>query len=124
MKLPMVQAPVADVHSPFAVVVLGFLFAIRAASAGEESPSEAVPGVTFTRDVAPIFQKACQQCHRADEMAHYACDCWDAEIMTMHGWVECVGCADRSAYDLTHHSQVGFIMHAFSAHARLFDATQ
>ena len=31
----------------------------------------------------------------ANEMAHYACDCWDAEILTSYGWVECVGCADR-----------------------------
>ena len=33
--------------------------------------------------------------HMANEMAHYACDCWDAEILTSYGWVECVGCADR-----------------------------
>jgi len=42
--------------------------------------------------------------HMANEMAHYACDCWDAEILTSYGWVECVGCADRSAFDLTQHS--------------------
>lgn len=42
--------------------------------------------------------------HLANEMAHYACDCWDAELLTSYGWVECVGCADRSAYDLTVHS--------------------
>lgn len=36
-------------------------------------------------------------------MAHYACDCWDAEIRTSAGWIECVGAADRSAYDLTVH---------------------
>ena len=42
--------------------------------------------------------------HMANEMAHYAADCWDAEIMTSYGWIECVGCADRSAYDLTVHS--------------------
>jgi len=42
--------------------------------------------------------------HLKDEMAHYACDCWDAEIQTSHGWVECVGIADRSAFDLTAHS--------------------
>ena len=41
-----------------------------------------------------------------NEMAHYACDCWDAEIKTTYGWVECVGCADRSAYDLTQVSHV------------------
>merc|ERR1712038_2007423 len=38
-------------------------------------------------------------------MAHYACDCWDAECKTSYGWVECVGCADRSAYDLSCHSK-------------------
>lgn len=41
--------------------------------------------------------------HMANEMAHYACDCWDAELLTSYGWIECVGCADRSAYDLTVH---------------------
>ena len=40
----------------------------------------------------------------ANEMAHYASDCWDAEIHSSYGWIECVGCADRSAYDLTVHS--------------------
>lgn len=42
--------------------------------------------------------------HMANEMAHYAADCWDAEISSSYGWIECVGCADRSAYDLTVHS--------------------
>jgi len=40
-----------------------------------------------------------------DEMAHYSRDCWDAEIETSSGWVECVGLADRSCYDLTAHSK-------------------
>ena len=39
--------------------------------------------------------------HLRTEMAHYACDCWDAEILMSTGWIECVGIADRSAYDLT-----------------------
>ncbi|CAD7006384.1 unnamed protein product [Ceratitis capitata] len=43
--------------------------------------------------------------HMNNEMAHYACDCWDAECLTSYGWVECVGCADRSAYDLGQHTQ-------------------
>jgi len=42
--------------------------------------------------------------HLKDEMAHYAADCWDAEIQTSYGWVECVGIADRSAFDLSAHS--------------------
>jgi len=44
--------------------------------------------------------------HLPKQMAHYACDCWDAEIQTSYGWIECVGCADRSAYDLTVHQSV------------------
>jgi len=44
--------------------------------------------------------------HQSNEMAHYASDCWDAEIHTSYGWVECVGHADRSCYDLTVHSKV------------------
>lgn len=65
--------------------------------------------------------------HMSNEMAHYAQDCWDAECLTSYvskktktkqkfniwfiflsmsqGWIECVGCADRSAYDLTQHTQ-------------------
>ncbi|KAJ8917523.1 hypothetical protein NQ315_005572 [Exocentrus adspersus] len=43
--------------------------------------------------------------HMSNEMAHYACDCWDAECLTSYGWIECVGCADRSAFDLTQHTQ-------------------
>lgn len=43
--------------------------------------------------------------HMSNEMAHYASDCWDAECHTSYGWVECVGCADRSCYDLTQHTK-------------------
>ncbi|CAD5164457.1 unnamed protein product [Musa acuminata subsp. malaccensis] len=38
-------------------------------------------------------------------MAHYAADCWDAEIECSYGWIECIGIADRSAYDLRAHSE-------------------
>ena len=44
--------------------------------------------------------------HLKDEMAHYAADCWDAEFHSdRYGWVECVGVADRGAYDLTQHAK-------------------
>lgn len=36
-------------------------------------------------------------------MAHYANDCWDAEVETSYGWIEIAGHADRSAFDLTKH---------------------
>ncbi|KAJ7832234.1 hypothetical protein B0H14DRAFT_3871996 [Mycena olivaceomarginata] len=43
--------------------------------------------------------------HMANEMAHYATDCWDAEIQnSVGGWTECVGCTDRAAYDLSVHA--------------------
>ena len=41
--------------------------------------------------------------HLPKEMAHYANECWDAEVLTTFGWIECVGIADRSAYDLQAH---------------------
>lgn len=45
--------------------------------------------------------------HRKDEMAHYAIDCWDAEILTdRFGWVEVVGIADRTDYDLSAHANM------------------
>lgn len=43
--------------------------------------------------------------HLPNEMSHYASDCWDCELRSSYGWIECVGCADRSAYDLTMHTQ-------------------
>ncbi len=45
--------------------------------------------------------------HMKDEMAHYAVDCWDSEILSdRFGWVEIVGIADRTDYDLNAHSKV------------------
>lgn len=38
-------------------------------------------------------------------MAHYAQDCWDAEVETSYGWIEVAGHADRSAFDLTRHAK-------------------
>lgn len=43
--------------------------------------------------------------HKKNEMAHYANDCWDVEIKSLSGWVECAGIADRSNFDLTVHSK-------------------
>lgn len=44
--------------------------------------------------------------HLEDEKAHYARDTWDAEFQSERfGWVECVGIADRSAFDLTQHAK-------------------
>ena len=43
--------------------------------------------------------------HEKDEMAHYAADCWDAEVLLSYGWTEIVGIADRGCWDLSRHAQ-------------------
>jgi len=44
--------------------------------------------------------------HLPTECAHYALDCWDAEIFSERfGWVEAVGIADRTDYDLKAHAK-------------------
>jgi len=43
--------------------------------------------------------------HESTEMAHYAQDCWDAEICGSYGWIECVGIAHRGCYDLEAHER-------------------
>ncbi|WP_456477794.1 glycine--tRNA ligase [Geoglobus ahangari] len=43
--------------------------------------------------------------HKDDERAHYAVDCWDAEVLLSYGWIEVVGIADRSDYDLSRHTK-------------------
>jgi len=44
--------------------------------------------------------------HLPDERAHYAADCWDAEIWSdRFRWVETVGIADRTDYDLRAHAR-------------------
>ncbi len=44
--------------------------------------------------------------HLPDERAHYAEDCWDAEIFSERfGWVETVGIADRTDYDIRAHER-------------------
>lgn len=43
--------------------------------------------------------------HTKKEMAHYACDCWDAEVETSYGWIEIAGHADRTCFDLDNHEK-------------------
>tara|TARA_B100001094_G_C18162395_1_gene790106 strand:+ start:331 stop:2007 length:1677 start_codon:yes stop_codon:yes gene_type:complete len=51
--------------------------------------------------------------HDENEMAHYAKDCWDIEILGSYGWIECLGVAHRGCYDLEqHHKATGKSMHA------------
>lgn len=53
----------------------------------------------------PIKSLRCRQ-HLESELAHYAIDVWDVEIETGFGWVEVVGIADRTDYDLSQHQAI------------------
>lgn len=44
--------------------------------------------------------------HLPTEMAHYAIDCWDVEVLTdRFGWIEIIGIADRTDFDLKSHAK-------------------
>jgi glycyl-tRNA synthetase len=44
--------------------------------------------------------------HLSTEMAHYAMETWDVEVHTdLYGWIEVIGIADRTDFDLKSHSQ-------------------
>ena len=46
--------------------------AIAGVSVLAQSPAAPVPDVTFTRNIAPILQRSCQECHHADGVAPMA----------------------------------------------------
>ncbi|GMS88481.1 hypothetical protein PENTCL1PPCAC_10656, partial [Pristionchus entomophagus] len=86
--------------------------------AGEMAIGEAVEKGIVANETLGYYMARCQQFllkvgvdpartrfrqHLSNEMAHYAQDCWDAEILTSYGWIECVGNADRACYDLQQH---------------------
>ena len=52
----------------------------------------------------PYGDMRCRQ-HLPTERAHYSRDTWDTEINTSLGWIEVVGHADRSDYDLKSHGE-------------------
>jgi len=53
-----------------AIVIAGVALAPVAASAQTAPATKtATPAVTFAKDIAPIFQKSCQGCHRPGQMA-------------------------------------------------------
>uniref|UniRef100_A0A8R1HPL1 Glycine--tRNA ligase n=1 Tax=Caenorhabditis japonica TaxID=281687 RepID=A0A8R1HPL1_CAEJA len=88
------------------------------AAAREVAIGEAVAKKTVANETLGYYMARCHQFlikvgvdprrlrfrqHLSNEMAHYAQDCWDAEILTSYGWIECVGNADRACYDLQQH---------------------
>lgn len=56
--------------------------------------------------------------HLPNEMAHYATDCWDGDLLTSYGWVECMGHANRTCYDLEQHTKHNFKKEEFNIFMR------
>ena len=59
----------------------------------------------FCLDIDMLAEKIRLRQHMMNEMAHYACDCWDIEIMINDDWIECIGIANRQSYDLKAHAK-------------------
>lgn len=58
----------------------------------------------FLEEVGIPREKLQFRQHLKTEMAHYAAECWDAEVLTKRfGYIEVVGIADRTDYDLKAH---------------------
>ncbi len=57
--------------------------------------------------------------HPEEELAHYSSDCWDCEVHISYGWVEVVGIADRTAFDLSRHMEhSGIDLRAFRRYSK------
>ncbi len=69
----------------------------------------------FLEDVGLSRENIRFRQHAKTEMAHYAADCWDAEFNSKRfGWIEVVGIADRTCYDLeAHEKESGVELKAF-----------
>src|ERR1700730_3334374 len=53
----------------FATVWVATAVALASGSLGAQTPAIAPPQVTFTKEVAPILQQHCQECHRPNAIA-------------------------------------------------------
>lgn len=74
----------------------------------------------FLENVGLSEEKVRFRQHAKTEMAHYAADCWDAEFNSKRfGWIEIVGIADRTCYDLeAHEKESGVELKAFNRFER------
>ncbi|KAF1760179.1 hypothetical protein GCK72_008425 [Caenorhabditis remanei] len=100
------------------LVLLSACDQLDGAPAREVAIGEAVANKTVANETLGYYMARCHQFlmkigiddrrlrfrqHLSNEMAHYAQDSWDAEILTSYGWIECVGNADKACYDLQQH---------------------
>src|SRR5215813_13674015 len=48
---------------------LSLVLTAPSTTSGAQAPAASAAAVTFTKDIAPILQKSCQQCHHANGVA-------------------------------------------------------
>ena len=54
----------------FGLILLAGAAAVGSATLNaQQAPAAATPEVTFTKDIAPILQRSCQNCHRPGQVA-------------------------------------------------------
>src|SRR5437667_9577684 len=53
-------------HAAFGILIL---LALGTVTAAQNSAGPANPALTFTKDIAPILQRSCEQCHRPGSIA-------------------------------------------------------
>src|SRR5215510_4320882 len=59
----------AKLHLSSAFVAVGSVLALPLVASLQAVPQSAAADVTFTKDIAPILQRSCQECHHADGVA-------------------------------------------------------
>jgi len=64
-------------------ITLGAQGGAAAASSASQAGAPPAPEVTFTKDIAPILQRSCENCHRAGGVAPMALSTYE-EVRTRH----------------------------------------
>jgi glycyl-tRNA synthetase len=60
----------------------------------------------FVKDLGLNPENLRVRAHLEEELAHYACMCYDIEYKYPFGWKEMIGVADRGDYDLSKHQKI------------------
>ncbi|HQJ87318.1 MAG TPA: glycine--tRNA ligase [Methanoregulaceae archaeon] len=114
------EHPDFDRYADYRMPLLGYPAQLAGTGATEMSMAEAVRSGTVANEYVAYYLALTHEFlmrvgispdrlrfrqHLPDERAHYAEDCWDAECLSdRFGWVETVGIADRTDYDLRAHA--------------------
>lgn len=105
LKLPLLTAKSQE-HGDGSVVLMSLEEAVKSGTISNETHAYFMGRTYLFLVEAGVNKNNIRfRQHMSNEMAHYACDCWDGEIEFSHGYKECVGIANRSAFDLESHTK-------------------